>query len=200
MSDVNDPTDLANNRELVADLSRFAEGVLTEQQVRRKWRHLDQSVWDAPDDALVDAVEAERVRRIRTGTNVREKAQLLHTRAPDILSEIMTGDASPRHKIESARALGQIATPVANPAPAADASRFVIQINLGADVPPLIFNKALALGPEPDDINSAPQELLLTNKQEDDSNNIDDAELPTPWGLMIAANKQGNDGNGGQPI
>jgi hypothetical protein len=173
MSDVNDPTDLANNRELVADLSRFAEGVLTEQQVRRKWRHLDQSVWDAPDDALVDAVEAERVRRIRTGTNVREKAQLLHTRAPDILSEIMTGDASPRHKIESARALGQIATPVANPAPAADASRFVIQINLGADVPPLIFNKALALGPEPDDINSAPQELLLTNKREDDSNNID---------------------------
>ena len=77
MSDVNDPTDLANNRELVADLSRFAEGVLTEQQVRRKWRHLDDRVWDAPDDALVDAVEAERVHRVRTGRAAREKAQNL---------------------------------------------------------------------------------------------------------------------------
>jgi hypothetical protein len=36
MSDVNDPTDLANNSELIADLARFSEGVLTEQQIRRK--------------------------------------------------------------------------------------------------------------------------------------------------------------------
>jgi hypothetical protein len=68
MSDVaNDPTDLINNRELVADLARYAEGVLTEQQIRRKWRHLDNNVWEAPDDALVDAVEAERIRRVRSG-------------------------------------------------------------------------------------------------------------------------------------
>ena len=60
MSDVaNAPMDLANNSELIADLARFSEGVLTEQQIRRKWRHLDNNVWDAPDDALVDAVEAE---------------------------------------------------------------------------------------------------------------------------------------------
>src|SRR5262249_21166135 len=129
---MSDTKDLANNRELVADLSRFAEGVLTEQQIRRKWRELDNSVWDAPDDSLVDAVEAERVRRIRSGTSSREKAQLLHTKAPDILSEIMTSDSiSPRHKIESARALGQIATPPPTSAPAADASRCVITINLG---------------------------------------------------------------------
>ena len=46
MSDVaNAPIDLANNSELIADLARFSEGVLTEQQIRRKWRHLDK----APD-------------------------------------------------------------------------------------------------------------------------------------------------------
>src|SRR5262249_46420756 len=163
MSDVaNAPIDLANNSELIADLARFSEGVLTEQQIRRKWRHLDNSVWEAPDDALVDAVEAERIRRIRTGTSSREKAQLLHTKAPAILSEIMTGDSvSPRHKIESARALGQIATPPPTSAPAADASRFVISINLGGGEV-LTFDKPLT--PQPPDIDNAPQELLLTSK------------------------------------
>ena len=101
MSDVaNAPIDLANNSELIADLARFSEGVLTEQQIRRKWRHLDNSVWDAPDDALVDAVEAERVRRVRSGRAAREKAQNLAVQAPDILGTIMTNDGnSPRHRI-----------------------------------------------------------------------------------------------------
>jgi hypothetical protein len=79
----------------------------------------------------------------------------------------MTGDVSPRHKIESARALGQIATPIANPAPAVDASRFLITINLGNDEI-LTFDKQLKCGPE--DNGTAPQELLLTNKREDDRN------------------------------
>src|SRR5262249_53266503 len=92
-------------------------------------------------------------------------------------------------------------------APPASAERFCITINLGADVPPLIFNKSLALGPEADDSNNAPQELLLTSKREDASTSTghdagvvhdddDDQRLHTPWGL-IATNKQGNDGNGG---
>jgi hypothetical protein len=193
MSD--DPTDLANNRELVADLSRFAEGVLTEQQVRRKWRHLDQSVWDAPD-ALVDAVEAERVHRVRTGASSREKAQLLHTKAPDVLSEIMTSDVSPRHKIESARALGQIAAPAPTPTPVADASRFIIQINLGNDEI-LTYNKPLTPQPHAD-IDHASQEMLpaiASNKQEDEDNtNSVPQEL-----LAIVANKQ-TDGGGGEHL
>jgi hypothetical protein len=54
MSDVaKAPIDLASNSELIADLACFSEGVLTEQQIRRKWRHLDNNVWEAPDDALV---------------------------------------------------------------------------------------------------------------------------------------------------
>src|SRR5215472_6422981 len=119
MSDVNAPTNLANNRELIADLSRFSEGVLTEQQIRRKWRHLDNNVWEAPDDALVDAVEAERVRRVRSGRAAREKAQNLAVQAPDILGTIMTNDGnSPRHRIEAAKELRVVANNGPEVAPA----------------------------------------------------------------------------------
>ena len=124
--------DLANNSGLIADLARFSEGVLTEQQIRRKWRHLDNSVWDAPDDALVDAVEAERVRRVRSGRAAREKAQSLAAQAPDILGTIMTNDGnSPRHRIEAAKELRVVADIGPEVAPAANVEKFLIQINLG---------------------------------------------------------------------
>ena len=135
MSDVaNAPMDLANNSELIADLARFSEGVLTEQQIRRKWRHLDNNVWEAPDDALVDAVEAERVRRIRSGRGAREKAQNLAIQAPDILGTIMTNDGnSPRHRIEAAKELRVVADNGPEVAPAAAAAeRFQIIIDLSA--------------------------------------------------------------------
>jgi hypothetical protein len=83
--------------------------------------------------------------------------------------------------------------------PAAAAEKFQIVINLGADVPPLIFNKSIALGSEADDINSAPQKLLLTSKREDHNSTERDTEedqLHTPWGLV---NKQTEDG-GGEPL
>ena len=133
MSDVaNAPIDLANNSELIADLARFSEGVLTEQQIRRKWRHLDNSVWDAPDDALVDAVEAERVRRVRSGRAAREKAQNLAAQAPDILGTIMTNDGnSPRHRIEAAKELRVVADNGPEVAPAANVEKFLIRIDLG---------------------------------------------------------------------
>src|SRR5262245_5696015 len=131
MSDVaNAPMDLANNGELIADLARFSEGVLTEQQIRRKWRHLDNKVWDAPDDALVDAVEAERVRRIRSGRAAREKAQNLAIQAPDIVA---ADGNSPRHRIEAAKHLHAVADNGPEVAPAAAAAeRFQIIIDLSA--------------------------------------------------------------------
>ena len=133
MSDTaNAPIDLANNSELIADLARFAEGVLTEQQVRRKWRHLDNSVWDASDDALIDAVEAERVRRVRSGRAAREKAQNLAVQAPDVLGTIMANDGnSPHHRIEAAKELRVVADNGPEVAPAANVEKFLIQINLG---------------------------------------------------------------------
>jgi hypothetical protein len=86
MDDGAAPTDLINDTEFITDLARYGEGVLTEAQVKRKYRRFDDDVWEklGSDDALVGAIEAERTRRIRSGACVREKAQLLHTNALDV--------------------------------------------------------------------------------------------------------------------
>jgi|SRR5215469_3107770 len=57
------------NDELVSDLARFSEGILTEKQVRKKWHLFDESAWVAigEDDLMVEMVEAEQVRRIPPG-------------------------------------------------------------------------------------------------------------------------------------
>jgi len=80
------------NDELVSDLARFSEGILTEKQVRKKWHLLDESAWVAigEDDLMVEMVEAEQVRRIRNGAAKREKAQNFVTSAPDVLNGIMS--------------------------------------------------------------------------------------------------------------
>jgi hypothetical protein len=86
------------------------------------------------DDALIEAIEAEKIRRVRDGCAARERAQVIFATAPTVLGDILNDNgASPRHRIESARELRQIATPPADVVPASD--RFVITINLG--VPPL---------------------------------------------------------------
>ena len=86
MDDGAAPTDLINDTEFITDLARYGEGVLTEAQVKRKYRRFDDEVWEklGSDDALVDAIEAERTRRVRSGACVREKAQLLQAKAPDV--------------------------------------------------------------------------------------------------------------------
>src|SRR5215471_14215565 len=163
---MSDTANLINDDAFITDMARYAVGILTEAQVKKKYR-FDDDTWGrlGEDDKLVEAIELRKTQRLFRNDTARERAQVLFADAPAVLGNIMTSDSvSPRHKIESARALGQIATPVANPVPVADASRFIIQINLGGDAPPLIFNKSIALGPEPDDNNSAPQGLLLTNK------------------------------------
>jgi hypothetical protein len=73
----------------ITDLARYGEGVLTEAEVRRKYRRFDDDIWEklGSDDALVHAIEAERTRRVRSGACVREKAQLLHTKAPEVLGD-----------------------------------------------------------------------------------------------------------------
>ena len=89
MNDGTAPTDLINDTEFITDLARYGEGVLTEAEVRRKYRRFDDDIWEklGSDDALVHAIEAERTRRVRSGACVREKAQLLHTKAPEVLGD-----------------------------------------------------------------------------------------------------------------
>src|SRR6516162_6266055 len=86
-----DPLSLINDHGFISDLARFAEGIVSQQDVKKKYR-LEESEWDAlgENDELIRAVDAEKVRRIRTGISAREKAQLKFIAAPDVLSGILT--------------------------------------------------------------------------------------------------------------
>jgi hypothetical protein len=129
-----DPTSLRENDELVSDLARFSENILSEKQVRKKWHLFDESTWIAigKDDLIVEMVEAEQIRRIRNGQAKREKAQNFVTSAPDVLNGIMSNPKeSARHRIDASKALNGLADP--GPEAAAETEKVYITINLSAD-------------------------------------------------------------------
>jgi hypothetical protein len=124
---------LVDNSEFVTDLARFAENIVTEQGVRKKWRLADAD-WEelGKNDRLVEAIELEKTRRIRNGAHAREKAQLVFVKTPDMLEKILDDkNANPRHVVEASRELRAIAA--TGPEAAAAEDRFTIVINLGAD-------------------------------------------------------------------
>ena len=128
------PAHLENDSEFVRDLCRFAESLLDEKAIRKKYR-LANDVWEAlgSNDALIEAVEAEKIRRIRNGDTKREKSQSLITKAPAILDGIMSDPgASPRHRVDAIKTLDGFAANAPEGAPPSD--RFVITINLNGDV------------------------------------------------------------------
>jgi hypothetical protein len=136
-------------RRLVADCVRFYEGLLPEKDVRRKydfdWERL------GADDALIEAIENEKLRRTQNGDTAREKAQKHFVKAPDVLASILDdAGASPRHRIESSRELRVIAGVGPEATPAADRDRFVITINLGPDRVER-YEKTLSIKPESKD-------------------------------------------------
>ena len=175
MGDVNA---LIEDREFVVACARYAEGLLSEETIKEKWR-FNAETWErlGSDDALVEAIEAEKAKRMRDGTTARERAQVLFAETPTVLGSILhDDDASARHRIESARELRQIAANGPEAAPAR-LGRFQITINLGADV--LHFDKSIAIDAndvDPHNTDTTPQELLPA----------------------IAAKKR--DGDGGEPI
>ena len=127
-----DPVPLGDDisPELGADHARYAEGVLTEKFIRMKYR-FNESTWETlgNNDKLVEAIETEKIRRIRDGSTKREKSQQLITQAPDVLGGIMLdANASPKHRIDSAKALDAFTGNGPQAAPASD--RFQITINL----------------------------------------------------------------------
>ena len=58
-----------NDHEFISDLARFADNLLSEAAVKKKYR-LAESAWEAlgSNDALVEKIEAEKLRRIRDGS------------------------------------------------------------------------------------------------------------------------------------
>jgi len=173
MGDVtNLPISIIENHDFITDCARYAEGLLSEQDVKKKYRFNDDT-WErlGENDALVEAIEAEKTRRIRDGSTKRERAQKLVAQAPGVLGDIMLdASASPKHRIDASKTLDAFAANGPGAAPAAD--RFVITINLGSDV--LHFDKSIAVDAndvDPHNIDTTPQGLLpiiAANKRKDD--------------------------------
>jgi hypothetical protein len=117
----------------VAGCARNTEGLLTDQQLKETWG-LEQREWVALGEnaPLLSAIKAERERRIRSGEAAREAAQRHVAGAPSVLNQILHNETiSPRHRIEAAKELRQMA--VSGPANPAAGEKFVISIDLGGD-------------------------------------------------------------------
>jgi hypothetical protein len=177
-----DPTSILENHGFIVDCARFAEGLLSEKDVKKR-HHFDDASWArlGEDDALVEAIEAEKVRRIRDGSAKRERAQQLVVKAPDVLGGIMMDPAaSPKHRIDASKTLDAFAANGSEAAPASE--RFVITINLGVDHVEH-YDKSIAITPNDDDPDAAPEKLV--------------AAIPGKKSKKIAAKK---DDDGGEPV
>src|SRR5262245_50662983 len=169
---MDDPTPLIENHDFITDCARYAESLLTEKEVKKK-HHFDAATWErlGENDALVEAIEAEKLRRIRNGQAKREKSQVLVTKAPDVLSGIMLdASASPKHRIGSAKVLDQFAANGPQSVPAGD--RFIITINLGTDDSGAEvvehYNKSIAINADDVDPNDAGAVAAITTTKKDD--------------------------------
>src|SRR5262249_20335125 len=89
---VETPPSLLDNFELIQDLARYAEGLFTREQVKRRWKKLiTNEMWETlgSNDELVDRIEAEKVRRVREGSFKREREQQHVIKAHVVLSSII---------------------------------------------------------------------------------------------------------------
>jgi hypothetical protein len=187
------PTELLEDQNFILTLARFADGLVSESQVRKKYRLSDES-WQClgQDDALVAKIEEVKLARRRTGESAREKAQAVFPRAVDVLASVMDDPRqSARHRIDACREVRTVSGVGPEAAPAATAEKFMIVINIGND-------EILKYPPndsKPLDVNSK----VIEHDRDDED--VADQHLATPWGLFLTAtNKQGGEGNGGQPL
>jgi hypothetical protein len=126
---------LIDNQAFVEDLARFASGVVSEEQVRRKYHLLTEEAWVAlaKDDALCERIEEEKVRRVRDGSLKRELAQNHIVAAPGILNSLMIDSRqSAKHRIDAVARLDALADPGSQRAHD-DVDRVRVVINLTAD-------------------------------------------------------------------
>jgi hypothetical protein len=118
----------------VADCARNIERMISDPEIKSKYELTD-AEWEqlASNVPLLRGVRAERERRILSGEAPREAAQRHFTKAPAILNDILTDDqVSPRHRIEAARELRQVASTGPERA-LTPGEKFTIVIDLGGD-------------------------------------------------------------------
>lgn len=117
----------------VTDCCRNIEGLLSDAGIKDKWGLSDED-WAnlANNKPLLEAIRAERERRILDNVAAREAAQKHLVKAPSVLNEILTDESvAPRHRIEAAKELRQAAGDQADLPQATE--KVVINIDLGGD-------------------------------------------------------------------
>ena len=87
---------LEDDFDLVADLARYDEELISEQSIRTKYRErFNDAMWKsfANNEKLIKAVDLERQRRIRNGSSAQEKALRLYAGVPTVLGRSSTTTA-----------------------------------------------------------------------------------------------------------
>ena len=157
LRDVSVSLDTDVGQAFVVDCCRHTEGLLSDSEIKSKWA-LSGEDWAGlgANTPLLGAVRAERERRVLSGAAAREAALRYFAQAPTVLSDILTDEqVSPRHRIEAARELRQVAGDRPDGASGAD-EKIVIKINLGGGEK-LVFEKEIApCEPAPSDDGELP--------------------------------------------
>jgi len=183
---------LLNDRNFILAAARCGEGLISEAELRKEYRHFDADVWErlGRDDKLIAAIQAMKVSRVRSGALARERAQVLYAEVPNRLAEFLKDpNISPRFAIESAKEIRAIADRSPETAAAAAPERFLIQINLGHGE---ILTYPNDRGDGRNRKNASPK--VIDANRDDDIDPSDEAQELLPF--IVNANK-GNDGNGG---
>jgi preprotein translocase subunit SecD len=90
-----DITSLIENHELITDCCRYSEGLMDEAAVRKKWRLSEDTYTKlGENEAFIERVEAEKVRRTRSGATARERAQQVFVETPAVLGEILRDNSA----------------------------------------------------------------------------------------------------------
>jgi hypothetical protein len=121
------------DKAFITDCVRNIEGLKSDQELKEAWG-LDDQAWArlAENGPLLQAIRAERERRIRSGEATREAAQRHFANAPSILNQILQNETiSPRYRIEAAKELRQVAGAARENTGTGE--KFVIMIDLGED-------------------------------------------------------------------
>lgn len=161
-------------RTFISDATRAAESVIDDAMLMEKWELSTEDLQViANTKAIGRAIRNEREHRLRSGIATRELASKSYFKVPTVLDSIlMSEQASPRHRIESARELRAISTPENQSNPTVQSERFHIVINLGSDVE--VYNKSIAIDPNdsPPDaqpkLSRQPKLTIIANEGRDE--------------------------------
>jgi hypothetical protein len=154
--------DSAAGHQFVVDACRAGEGVITDSELCEKYEISPENLTAiSRNKALIRAIQAERERRVRSGTAARESAAKIFVRAPQVLGDILDDkSASPRHRIESAKELRATANGPGAESAGEASERFVITINLGGDVE--TYSKSRTVNPNDRD-PAEPLKIVVDN-------------------------------------